>query len=168
MLSLNVAAAALVVAFQATAVAQPASRAFDNSNRVAATSVVTSKDHIDAARRALMNGEFDVARREFVIAVALDRDAGRLPAEAAFGLAHCLYSQTFNREAAVVMNQLADEASAAGDVETEAKALADAVWLHVDSKQYAKAREDAARLRKLSTDARLTTETRKLIKARIG
>ncbi len=139
-----------------------------SESRVAAGYVLTARDHLDSARRALADGAWDIARREFVIAAALDRDAGRVPVDAAFGLAHCLYSQSYNREAALVMNKLADEAAQTGDVETEARALADAVWLNADSGQWGKARQDALRLRNISTDSRITPETRKLIKARIG
>lgn len=139
-----------------------------SDTRVPASYVLTARDHLDSARRALADGAWDIARREFVIAAALDRDAGRVPVDAAFGLAHCLYSQSYNREAALVMNKLAEEAAATGDVETEARALADAVWLNADSGQWGKARQDALRLRTISTDSRISPETRKLIKARIG
>lgn len=139
-----------------------------SESRVSASYTLTASDHLDSARRAFAEGAWDIARREFVISAALDRDAGRIPIEASFGLAHCLYSQSYNREAALVMNKLADEVAQAGDVETEARALADAVWLNADSGQWGKARQDALRLRNISTDSRLTPETRKLIKARIG
>lgn len=64
-----------------------------------------------------------------------------------FGLAHCLFSQSYKREAALVMNKLADEAANIGDVVTEARAPAAAVWLNADSSQWGKARQDAVRLR---------------------
>ena len=123
--------------------------------------------HIDNARRALANGEFDVARREFVIAAALDRDAGRLPVEASFGLAHVLYSQSYNREAATTLDRLAAEAARIGDMDTEARALLDAVWLHLDAGQRAAARSNATRLRAIVDDERLSEETRKLVKSRL-
>lgn len=163
MVSFTIAAASALLALSPLQVERPTAVAL-----AAAPDIVTVKDHLDSARRALAVGAFDVARREYVIAVALDRDAGRVPTEAAIGLAHCLFSQTFNREAAMVLNQLAGDAAKAGDVESEARALADAVWLNTDSRQYRQAREDAIRLRVLSRDKRLTDGTRQLIKARIG
>lgn len=166
MFSLTVAAASLLLALSSTPPRTAAVTPVIANGT--ALDVLTVKDHLDSARRALNDGAFDVARREFVIAAALDRDAGNVPVDASFGLAHCLYSQSYNREAALVMNKLADEAAIAGDVETEARALSDAVWLNVDAKQYGRARLDAIRLRAISGDTRISAETRKLIKARIG
>ncbi|WP_309671338.1 hypothetical protein [Gemmatimonas sp.] len=129
---------------------------------------VTSPEHIARARLALANGEFDVARREFVTAAAIDRDEGKLPTEATFGLAHVLYAQSYNREAAMVLERLAADASTVGDVDTEAKALLDAMWLNVDAKQRLQARADASRLRVLLRDKRLSNETRKLVASRVN
>ncbi|WP_411280396.1 hypothetical protein [Gemmatimonas sp.] len=129
--------------------------------------IVSSPEHIARARLALANGEFDVARREFVTAAAIDRDEGKLATEASFGLAHVLYAQSYNREAATVMERLAADASTAGDVDTEAKALLDAMWLNVDAKQRLQARADASRLRVLLKDQRLSSEIRKLIASRV-
>ncbi|WP_310569290.1 hypothetical protein [Gemmatimonas sp.] len=130
--------------------------------------IVTSPEHIARARLALANGEFDVARREFVTAAAIDRDEGKLPTEATFGLAHVLYAQSYNREAAMVLERLAADASTVGDVDTEAKALLDAMWLNVDAKQRLQARADASRLRVLLRDKRLSNETRKLVASRVN
>lgn len=134
---------------------------------VVAEPIATSPEHIARARLALANGEFDVARREFVIAVAIDRDEGKLATEASFGLAHVLYAQSYNREAATVLERLAADASTAGDVDTEAKALLDAMWLNIDAKQRSQARADGWRLRELLKDHRLTGDTRKRVIAHV-
>ncbi len=133
---------------------------------VALADIPTAADHLDSARRALANGEFDVARREFVIAAALDRDDGKLPIEATFGLANVLYASSFNREAAIAMDRLATDASAVGDNNTEARALLDAIWLNVDAGQRNQARNDAMRLRDLIGDGKLSEATLKLVRAR--
>lgn len=125
-------------------------------------------DHLASARAALAIGAFDEARREFAAAAAFDRDAGRVPTEAAIGLAHCLYSQGYNREAATVLDALAQEAYVAGDADTEARARLDAAWLHLDAGDRALARAHAERLRALLPDPRLDESTRKAVRARLG
>lgn len=122
-----------------------------------------SDEYVARARRALSEGNFEVARREFVIAAALDRDAGRLPVAASFGLSRVLFSQDNSRDAAQVLNDLARDAADRGDDNTEACALVDALWLNRDAKQWTKAERDAARLMELRKRNTLTTETRKLI-----
>ncbi len=130
-------------------------------------STVTSPEHIARARTALQNGDFDIARREFVMAAAIDRDEGKLPTEASFGLAHVLYAQSFNREAAIVMDRLAAEASRVGDIETESAALLDALWLNLDAKQHIQARADASRLRALAKERTLSAEMKQRIAQRV-
>lgn len=158
-----------MTALQASTISLPTpSPAAATRAAVVAEPIVSSPEHIARARLALANGEFDVARREFVTAAAIDRDEGKLPAEATFGLAHVLYAQSYNREAAMVLERLAADASTAGDVDIEAKALLDAMWLNVDAKQRLQARADASRLRVLLRDKRLSNETRKLIASRVN
>lgn len=127
-----------------------------------------SDEHVARAKKALDNGDFSEARREFVMAVALDRDEGRLPIESTFGLAHVLYAQSYNREAAVVLERLSLDAQVKGDHETEARALLDAMWLYQDAKQFAPARNAKQRLRDLLKEQDLTPATRKTVLARIG
>lgn len=126
-----------------------------------------SAEHIAKARRALDQGELQEARREYVIASALDRDEGKLPAEATFGLAQVLYSQFDEKGAAKVLDQLADEAANKGDADTEARALVDAVWLNVGTKQINRARLDAERLRELMQGSAISAETRAYITTRV-
>ncbi len=136
-----------------------------------ATTVTTPRayaDHMEVARRAMLNGEFDIARREFAAAAELERQAGRLPVEAVTGLAHALYSQSYNREAALAMERLAKEAAARGDSNAEAVALADAIWLNSDAGQRITARRQADRLRKIMKDSAITAETRDLVRIRVG
>lgn len=125
-------------------------------------------EHLQTARRAMTNGDFDIARREFQAAAALDRDAGKLPVEAMTGLADALYAQAYNVEAAITMLRLADAAALVGDVDTEAVALADAIWLNADAGQRLLARKQTERLRALMKDTPLSVETRKAIRNRLG
>lgn len=125
-------------------------------------------EHLLKARQALDSGDFDSARREYVLAAALDRDAGRLPVEATFGLVHVLYAQSYTRDAAIVLNKFAREASTAGDANAEARALADAIWLNNQSKQFTQARADASRLRTLLKSNALTPETRRHVESRVS
>lgn len=125
-------------------------------------------DHLQLAQRAMNNGEFDIARREFSAAVVSDRDAGRLPVESTMGLANALYAQAYNVEAAITMERLANEAALRGDTDTEAIALADAIWLNADAGQRANARRLSDRLRVLMKETPLSADARKAVKARLG
>lgn len=158
--------AALTAVHTAAAPAPTAAARLSN----AASAVVEptrSAEHIAKARRALDQGELQEARREYVIASALDRDEGKLPSEATFGLAQVLYSQFDEKGAAKVLNQLAEEAAAKGDVNTEARALVDAMWLNVNTKQVNRARQDAERLRELLQTAPLSADVRAYIATRV-
>jgi hypothetical protein len=148
-----------------TAAATPVARVTDPTPVVAEPA--RSAEHIAKARKALDNGELPEARREFVIASALDRDEGRLPIESSFGLAQVLYSQFDEKGAARVLDALADEASARNDVDTEARALTDAVWLNVNTKQLGRARQDAERLKALMADSRLSPAARAYVASRV-
>lgn len=126
-----------------------------------------SAEHIAKARKALEMGEVAEARREFVIANALERDEGRLPIESSFGLAQVLFSQFDEKAAAQVLDALADEAAARNDVDTEARALTDAVWLNVTTKQVNRARQDAERLRELLAGRALSPSVREYVQSRV-
>ncbi len=123
-------------------------------------------EHIANARKAASLGQFDVARREYVIAVALDRDAGLLPADATHGLVQVLYAQSYNREAALALGVLASEAEMKGAADVEARALLDAIWLNVDAGQRNVARAQAKRMQWLLTNGRLSAETLSLVRSR--
>ena len=162
MFSITIAAAASLLAFNTLTVTPP-----KVSGRATA-SVIASVDHMESARKALAAGAFDDARREFAAAAAVDREAGRLPVESSIGLAYTLFAQQYDREAAYILTRLANDAAAAGNVEVEAKALIDVVWLNVQNGQRAEARENGLRLKALSTKDGVSAETRKAIKQRIG
>lgn len=130
--------------------------------------VSSGNDRLQAARAAMANGDFDIARREFTAAAAIDREAGKLPVQAMVGLADALYAQSYDREAAFTMLRLADAAALLGDVDTEAVALADAIWLNLDAGQRIAARKLSDRLRALVKDTPLSADTRKAIKTRLG
>lgn len=121
-------------------------------------------EYLARARKAFDAGDLGVARREFVIAAALERDAGRLPVAASFGLSRVLFAQSNNKEAAQVLSELARDAAAKGDDNTEARALADAIWLNRESNQRADVRNEAARLLTLMRGTSLSAETRRLIR----
>lgn len=139
---------------------------------VASTAKVTAAraepEHLARAKRAMLDGEFDLARREFLAAATLEREAGRIPVEAVTGLAHALYSQSYNVEAALEMERLAAEAAANGNANAEALALADAIWLHADAGKRLAARKHASRLKKLLKDSTITAETREFVRVRVG
>ncbi|BAH39753.1 hypothetical protein GAU_2711 [Gemmatimonas aurantiaca T-27] len=122
-----------------------------------------SDEYLARARKAFDQGDFQAARRDYVIAAALERDAGRVPVVASFALSRVLFAQSNNKEAAQVLTELAREASAKGDDNTEARALADAIWLNRESHQLAQVRADAARLRDLLKGKTLSAETRRII-----
>lgn len=165
MLTLLIAALSVVHTAAAAATAVPSTTARPEVTVVAEPA--RSFEHLTRARRALENGQLLEARREFVIASALDRDEGRVPVEAAFGLAQVMYSQFDEVGAARVLNALADDAATHGDLDTEARALTDAVWLNTNTKQMHRARMDAERLRVLLNNRALSPETRAYVAARV-
>ncbi len=128
----------------------------------------TADDHLDSARRAMKNGEFDLARRAFRASAAAARAAGKLPLEAVLGLAEALYAQSYNREAATTLEVLAAEASLRGDNNVEALALADALWLNAEAGQRTAVRKQRSRLRNLMKDAVLTPDVQRAVRARVG
>lgn len=128
----------------------------------------TDNKHLEIARRAMANGDFDIARREYSAAAAVDRAAGELPVEAVNGLAHALYSQSYAIEAAIALQQLVDEATALGDVNTAARALADVIWLNGDAGRRILARTQSKQLRTLLKSRGITDETRRLVQQRLG
>lgn len=134
--------------------------------RVSATRA--DAEHLARAKQAMLDGQFELARREFLAAATLEREAGRVPVEAVTGLAHALYSQAYNVEAALAMERLAAEAAANRDANAEAVALADAIWLHADAGQRLAARKQASRLKKLMKDSTITAETREFVRIRVG
>ncbi len=128
--------------------------------------LLSSEEHIELARNAVASGDFDAARREYLAAVTLDRAAGRLPTESTMGLVQMLYAQSYTREASYMLDLLANEAAQRADLETEARARADALWLKAGDGRRAQAREDATRLRSLIKQGVLSADTQRYVATR--
>jgi hypothetical protein len=124
------------------------------------------EEHLLKARVAMLAGQLDLARREFIIAAALDRDAGRVPTEATFGLARVLYGQNREAEAARLLDELATEALRQQDVDCAALALNDALWLHLRANRRADALADGLRLTDVLNDTRLSDTVRREVRGR--
>lgn len=126
----------------------------------------SDEEHLLKARQAMLAGELDVARREFIIAAALDRDAGRIPMEATFGLARVLYGQNREGDAARLLDDLATEALRQGNIDCAALALNDALWLHLRADRRAESLADGLRLSEVLNDTRLSDTVRQEVRAR--
>jgi len=122
---------------------------------------------IDRARIAMTTGEFDLARREFRAAADNAHQAGVLPVEALRGLTVVLYAQGYTIEAAWTMEELARTALLRGDRETEALALADAIWLYVDGDQRQPAIRLHTQLSAIVAETPLSAATLKVIHDRV-
>jgi thioredoxin-like negative regulator of GroEL len=158
----------LLVALTSVQSAAPAPSAPAYTNApIVAENPTRSAEHIAKARKALEAGDLAEARREFVIASALDRDEGVVPVDASYGLAQVLFSQAEDRKASAILEALADDAHKKGDYNTEARALADVVWLQLNTKQVGAARVSGERLYALLESGRLSAETRASISARV-
>lgn len=121
---------------------------------------------IEKARAAQAAGDLEGAHKEFARAIRMQRADGVLSVDASYGAAHVLGLQGRHREAADVLDQLAADANLLGDADLEARVLLDVVSIKVSHRRKAAARPDAVRLKELLTDVRLTSDTRRLIKAR--
>ncbi len=131
----------------------------------AAASLTVEPDYLARALAAQAAGDLETARREYVVAVALDRDAGRVPAEAAYGLALVLNEQGKYRQGAQVLESLANDASAKHDDETEARALLDALYLNSRAHRPLQARDNYERLTVLAKSPAVSPALRKRINA---
>ncbi|MES2525371.1 MAG: hypothetical protein V4617_21955 [Gemmatimonadota bacterium] len=138
-----------------------------DADRVAAVAREVNVDPLENARRLLTEGAYDEARREFLIAIVLERDAGRVPTEASLGLAHTLFGQNRARDAATVLEELASDAWRKGQPDCEARALMDLVWLNARAGRNTDVRADIGRLRTLMNHPDVKESTRKDINARI-
>lgn len=126
----------------------------------------TDEEHLLKARRAMMDGALETARREFIIAAALDRADGKLPQDATLGLAHVLFGQNREADAARVLDELADEALKANQPDCAALALHDALWLHVRAGRRPQAMSDGLKLTQLLNSGRLSPDVRKQVQTR--
>ena len=122
---------------------------------------------LEKARIAMTTGEFDLARREFRAAADNAHQSGVLPVEALRGLTVVLYAQGYTIEAAWTMEELARTALLRGDRETEALALADAIWLYVDGGQRQPANQLHKQLCAIVAETPLSAATVKIIHDRV-
>jgi hypothetical protein len=127
----------------------------------------TVEDQLALARRAVSLGDFDIARRAFTAAVDLERAEGRLGVAATMGLVQVLYAQSYTREAAYVLDELAIGAAEHGDFNTEARARADAMWLKANEGLKPQARDDARRIRALLKQGQLNESTQRYVADRL-
>lgn len=127
-----------------------------------------SNPHLQNARAALQKGDVALARREYKFAQVVDRDAGIIPVEASNGLAALMFAQSQPREAAEIMQQLADEAARAGDIDLEASALVSATWLRLECGDRVVAKQGVRRLREIAREKNISHETRTLLKQSLG
>ncbi|MBY0488291.1 MAG: hypothetical protein K2R93_00505 [Gemmatimonadaceae bacterium] len=149
----------------ATPAADPAALLPIHAVARAAASLSMEPDYLARAMAAEAAGDLETARREYVVAVALERDSGRLPTEAAYGLAFVLNEQGKYRESAAVLEALANDASAKHDTDTEARALLDALYLNSRAHRHAHARDNMERLTMLAKHPALAPSLRKRITA---
>lgn len=133
-----------------------------------AASASVANPHLLNARAAIAKGDITTARREFRFATIVDRDEGCLPVESSNGLASLLFAQSQKSEAAEVMQELAEEAAKSGDINVEARALVSATWLRIEAGDRLAAKAGVRRLREIAKDSGLTSETRALLKERLG
>lgn len=125
------------------------------------------EEHLLKARKAMTDGAFEMARREFIIAAALDRAEGKLPVDATFGLAHVLYGQGREADAARVLDELASEALTVNDMDCAALALQDALWLHLRAGRRTEAQNDGVKLGRVLDSDRLSPAVRKQVRLRV-
>ncbi|GAB1344372.1 hypothetical protein [Gemmatimonas sp.] len=128
----------------------------------------TAEQLIESARSAQARGDLEGAYRDFARALRRKRADGVLAIDASYGVAHVLVMQSRFRDAADALEQLAADANLLGDANTEAHVLLDVVSLKVSHHRKAAARPDALRLKELITDVRVSSDTRRLIKARLS
>ncbi len=120
-------------------------------------------DYLARAIAAQAAGDLEGARREYIVATALDRDAGRMPTQATYGLALILSEQGKYRDAAAALEALADDAAIQKDDEIEARALLDALYLNSRAHRAPQARDNAERLSLLKRSMKLSPDLKKRI-----
>jgi hypothetical protein len=120
--------AALLAVFAVLAAATPLSTPPDISGAVP-IATATSVYRVQLGDLLTMNGKFDLARREYAVAVNLARAEGYLPVEELRRIANTYYFEKNYTNAIAVLEGLAREAGSLGEEETQVWAMADATWL---------------------------------------
>jgi thioredoxin-like negative regulator of GroEL len=169
MIRLIIASAALTVATSTVSAQSFTTDATSRLNRevIGAPAPLSADEHLTLARRAASQGDFDIARREYQAALSLERNAGRLGVDATMGLVQVLYAMKYTREAAYVLDELANSAAQRGDDNTEARSRADALWLKADEGFKEQARADAQRVRTLLKQGHLSESTQRYVADRL-
>lgn len=163
MLSLSLLLAMTAATAAPTTTLDPAARLPISRVAQAAAALSREPDAIARALAAQAMGDYDAARREYIVAIALDRDAGRLPTQASYGLALILNEQGQHAKAAKVMEQLAADAAHRQEDEIEARALIDARFLNGRARRVAEVRDNSLRLAELARSRKVSTATRRQI-----
>lgn len=161
----SIAIAAAVAALFSAPATLPAATVTITAPRI--VNVVTV-DLVERARQARSAGDLVAAERDFLAAIRQQRAEGLLTVDATYGAADLFVEQHRYRDALALLEQLANDANLLGDADTEARALLDVVSVRVTARQRYAARAEVQRLRTLTTDERVSHETRRLIKARIS
>ena len=169
MIRLIIATVAITVATSTVSAQAFTTDAINRSRRsvIGAPAPRSADEHLTLARRAASHGDFDIARREYLAALELERGAGRLGVDATMGLVQVLYAQSYTREAAYVLDELATSAALRGDDNTEARSRADALWLKAEEGLKQQARDDARRVRALLKHGQLSESTQRYVADRL-
>ena len=86
--------------------------------------------HIGRGDASSTHLRFEAASREYRKAADIARREGHLPSGTSWKLANAYYYEGNLRDAAAVLDQLADEAAGVGDLAVEALAIYNSAWLN--------------------------------------
>ena len=123
---------------------------------------VTRGDRLTGMRR------FAAAEEEYRAAATLARREGHLPSLTLWRLASAYYYEGDLQTAAVVLDQLRDEAARSGDLAVEALALFNAAWLNGQQGRRQAAETRIADLRNLLRSPYMPAGIRNNLSARLG
>lgn len=123
-------------------------------------------EHLRRGYSAMTEGALELARREFIVAAALARADGAVPHTAVHGLARVLFGLDRAREAARVLDELALESLSARDFDGAARAIGDALWLHLRGGRSVDATRDAQILSRLLESGDVSAATRQELRSR--
>lgn len=89
-----------------------------------------ARAHLERGDQLVAEGKFSAARSSYEKAAKIIRSDGELPTEALRRIANAYYFEGRLQSAAHVLDDLASEAAAFGDLPTQAWALADGAWVY--------------------------------------
>ncbi len=87
------------------------------------------QEHLDNGDALAAEGRYGAARREYRAAAELLRAEGKLPTKPLRRIANTFYFQDRYQTAGRVLEQLAEEAAAYGELKCQVWAVADAAWI---------------------------------------